>query len=173
MIGERHFVDAAMALDAADTFVYMNAMVEIGKLGQVVNPHPCDRHTGSIAGPHRLKGGRSDPNLLMAVHADLCSRNACKRRRLHRGVTIPTVDAQLADVVSMAKFHRLDSSHSFLRDIGRPTDYIQGHAKNNQAYQRRNNTDLGKCIETSMKDLRHAEDVLKGSVIVGTPKKAN
>src|SRR6185295_206923 len=99
LVGERHFVNAPVAFHTPDAFVYMNAMVEISKFGQVVNPLPCDRRACPVAGPHEFEGGCTDPNLLVAVHADLRRGHTSKGGRFDRCVTIATVDAKLADMM--------------------------------------------------------------------------
>ena len=50
---------------------------------------------------------------------------------LHRSMAISTIDPELADVMSVAKFHGLNASHFFLRDIWRPPHHVQRQAKNN------------------------------------------
>jgi hypothetical protein len=150
-----------MAFHAPDAFVHVNAMVEVSKFGQVVNPLPCDRRACPVAGPHELESTRTDPNLLVAVHTDLRRGNACKGGRFDRRVTIPAVDPQLANMMGVAEFDRLNAGDFLLRNIGRPPQDIQSQAKNDQARQRRDNTNFRERVETSMKDLRHAADALK------------
>src|SRR5262245_37955641 len=79
LIGEWHFIHAPMALDAADPFVHMNAVVEIRELSQIVNSLPGDRSPCSITGSDGLERRGTDPNLLMAVHANFGGRNASER----------------------------------------------------------------------------------------------
>ena len=161
LVGERHFVNTPVAFHTPDAFVHVNAVVEVSKLGQVVNPLPCDRRACPVAGSHRLKGGCTNPNLLVAVHADLCRRHASKGGRFDRCVTIAAVDPKLADMMRVTQFDRLNSGHFLLSDIRRPPQHIECQGKYDQARQQRNNTDFGERIETSMKDLRHAADALK------------
>ena len=44
---QRHFIDPAMAGGATDSFVDMNAMVEINKSGKIMNAGPLDRLAGA------------------------------------------------------------------------------------------------------------------------------
>ena len=75
---ERHLIDGAVARGAANALVHVNAMVEIGKLREIVNPLPCDWRTGPIAGSHGFQTRGADPDLLVAVHANLRCRHACE-----------------------------------------------------------------------------------------------
>src|SRR5689334_4560610 len=40
---ERHLIDTSVALDATDTFVDVNAVIEVHEVRQIVYAHPLDR----------------------------------------------------------------------------------------------------------------------------------
>jgi hypothetical protein len=61
-----------MASRTANALIYMNAMVEIRIVGEIVDPNPLNRLAGAKAGPDRFEIRTIGPDLLMAVHADFC-----------------------------------------------------------------------------------------------------
>src|SRR5205823_13831932 len=78
LISERHLVKSPMAGDAADALIYVNVMIEVNKLGQIVDPLPRNGFATAIAGSNRFEDGAAEPNLLMAIHAGLGRRNPGK-----------------------------------------------------------------------------------------------
>ena len=40
LVRERHLVDPAMAIRAADSLCYVNAVIEIDVVGQIIYPNP-------------------------------------------------------------------------------------------------------------------------------------
>lgn len=72
---ERHFVDTSMARRTAYAFTHMNAVVEIHKLGQVVDASPRNGTACPITFPYWLKFRADGPHLRMAVHADFGGRD--------------------------------------------------------------------------------------------------
>src|SRR6266581_4393492 len=104
---QRHLVDPAMARHTANAFVDMDAVIEVDKIGQVMDSDPGERCIGAQAGTHGLEHGTLSPDLGVAVHTGLRRRNASHRGFLHKGVTVAAVDAETADVMLMAEGHRL------------------------------------------------------------------
>ena len=74
-----HPVDPTVTGFAADPLVDMNAVIEINEIRNVVHTDPFDRAILTKARPDGLQRGTISPHLLVAVHADLGRRNACKR----------------------------------------------------------------------------------------------
>ena len=65
-------IDSAVTRRTAHPFVYMNAVIEISVVRQVVHSNPLDRFAVAEAGTHRLQIRAICPKLFMAVHAGVC-----------------------------------------------------------------------------------------------------
>src|SRR5207249_10803573 len=102
LISKRHVVHPPVAGDAANSLIYVNVVIEVDELGQIVNALPGDRFAAAKTGPDRLQHGAAEPDFLMAVHARLGWRDARKSGILDRGMTVAAIDAKLADVVLVA-----------------------------------------------------------------------
>src|SRR3954468_8244045 len=137
-----------MAFDATDSFVDVNAVVEVGELGEIVDALPCDWCASAVTGADGLERGSANPNLLMTVHASFRGRDACERRRLHGGVAVAAIDAELTRVVSVTELHRLNAGDFFLCHIRRPANNVQGKAQHDRTSQPANDADFGKSIKT-------------------------
>ena len=102
-----HLVDRPMTGRAADALSYVNAVIEIRVFRQIVDAFPFDRLIVAETRPHRLQIWAVCPELTVAIHACLRRRHPRRRRCLNRLVTIPAIDAVIADMVFMAKLDRL------------------------------------------------------------------
>ncbi len=80
LVGNRHLIHTTVARRTADAFVYMNAVVEISVVGQVMYPNPLDRFASAKAGAHWFKIGAVSPDLLVAIHARVRGGHASRRR---------------------------------------------------------------------------------------------
>src|SRR5262249_48155728 len=92
LIRERHQIDGPVTFGAADSLIYMNAVVEVDELRQVMNSLPGDCRAGAKAGPHRRKRLGAHPDLLMAINASLGRWNPREGRRFDRSVAVATID---------------------------------------------------------------------------------
>ena len=101
--GEGHLVDLAVACLAADSFGYMDAVVEIDEVGQVVDPVPGKRGIVAEACPDRFEYGRLVPDLGVTSHAGFSWRNPGKSSFFNRGVAVSAVQAHARDVVLVAE----------------------------------------------------------------------
>ena len=106
-----HLVDAAMAGDAADAGRHVCAVVEIGVVGQLVDPNPAHRPAAVSAFPN----GREQRAVLlhqrMAVHhARARGWQVRDRRHLDRSVTVTAIETQFADVELVAGRDRLNGT---------------------------------------------------------------
>src|ERR1700756_4003686 len=88
-----------MTRRTTNAFIYVNRVIEIGEVRQVVNANPLQWFPGLETGGHLFELRPVSPNLLMTIHADRGRRNASGCGRLDRSMTIATVDAVIADVV--------------------------------------------------------------------------
>src|SRR5207237_5661317 len=92
---------------AADAFVYVNAVVEVHEVRQIVHARPLNRSPGAEAVAHRLEVRAVRKDLRMAIHARFGRRDPCERRILDRRMAVPAVDAVAGDVAFMAELNRL------------------------------------------------------------------
>jgi len=110
-----HLVDTAVAGDTADSSRHVNAVGEIGVVGELVNPNPVHRPAAGKALPNRgelltvfLRGR-------VAVHARLGRRNVRDGGNFDRSVTVPAIKTKLADVEFVAVGNRLNRTVPHVR----------------------------------------------------------
>ncbi len=146
-----------MAGGAANTFVYVDRMIEIDVVGQIMHANPFDGFSRSKAGPQGLQIRTVSPYLLVTVHAGFRGGNAGKRRCLDRCVTVAAIDAVIAHVVLMTELQRLLTFYPLACVPGRTIDLggdVERGKKNKNSAK---NTELGQCIGAVMKNLWHSE----------------
>ena len=73
-----HAVDSSMAGVAPHSFINMNAVIEVDKIGKVIDTVPDERLAAAEALADRLEYRRIRPDLRMAVHAGLGRRDTGK-----------------------------------------------------------------------------------------------
>ena len=122
---KRHAIHSAMAGDAADPFLHVNAMIEVGEVGQVVHSPPGDRHPSPITLAYRLEHLAFGPDLIVTVHADFRGRHSREVRCFDRDMAVTAVNAQPTDVVLMAELDGLRTRDVNIRDIRGPEKSIQ------------------------------------------------
>ena len=91
----------------AHALIYMNAVIEISKVGQVVDSDPFDWLARAKALANRLEIRAVRPNLFMTIHASCGGRQTGGRCRFNGCVAIAAIDAIVADVVLVTKLDRL------------------------------------------------------------------
>src|SRR5262249_20760329 len=120
---ERHAVDLSVARRAADAFVYVDAVVEVDEVRQIMDTRPLNRPSRAEALAHRLEKRAVREDLRVAVHAGLGRRNAGERRVLDRRVAVAAVDAVARDVALVAELDRLLARDARFGYPGRPVDF--------------------------------------------------
>lgn len=100
---QRHSIHTPVAACASDSLLHVNAVIEVNKPGQVMNPGPDNRLSCAPALPHWRKRGTRRPHLRMAVHADLRGGNARVRGVFNSGVAVAAINAESADVMLVTK----------------------------------------------------------------------
>jgi hypothetical protein len=156
LVHQGHLVDWAVTGVAADSFVDMNAVIEIDEVGQLVDACPLQRLAGFVAGADGLEELGVGPDLRVAVHARLGRRNASEARSLDRGVAVAAIDAESGDVVLMAERDGLRLADPGVGDVGGTLDF-HGHPAEGSNYEyRAENCGAGQSIRAAMKDLRHS-----------------
>jgi len=76
---ERHPIHPAVAGHTTDSFVHVNAVVEINKSRQIVDTRPLNRFSGTKALAHGFQNWTVGPDLGVAVHAGFGRRNTGER----------------------------------------------------------------------------------------------
>ena len=71
LIDGRHLIDAAVTRCTTYALCHMNAVIEVDKLGQVMDAFPLDRFVLTKAGSDRLKVRTIIPELAVTVHTCL------------------------------------------------------------------------------------------------------
>ena len=118
VVHQRHPVHRPMTGIAAHTFVDMNAVIEIGKVGQIVHPGPNQRLTTAIAFPDWFQQWRIRPNLSVTVHAGLGRRDPGKAGSFNRSMTVEAINSLAGNVVLVTERHRLRPAHTSIGHIG-------------------------------------------------------
>jgi len=104
---QRHGPHGTVARGAAYSLVHMNAVVEIDEIRQTVHLDPLDGFIASIALTDWVKVGGSTEQNRMAVHTNLRWGNSRISGGFHARVAVSAVDPVVADMVFVAKLHRL------------------------------------------------------------------
>ena len=107
LVSNRHLIHTTVARRTADAFVYMNAVVEISVVGQVMYPNPLDRFASAKAGAHWFKIRAVSPDLLVAIHARVRGGHASGRRCFYRGMAVAAINAIVSHVMFVAKLDGL------------------------------------------------------------------
>src|SRR5687767_4173898 len=153
--GQRHLIDPAMTGLASHALFHVDAVIEIDKVGQVVDADPAQRPVLAKAGANRLENWRLRPDLRVAVHAGLRRRYPGKRGGFDRRVAVPAVNAIVLDVMAVAELHRLLDVLVGARDVRRAGDE---NCRKNQAgeeEQEAGETKLREGIGAATEDLGH------------------
>ena len=162
LVHQRHGINRAMAGAATDSLSHVNAVVEVDELGQIVNTLPFDGTLFDPAVPHRFQQRGIGPDLAVTGHAGFGGRQPCKMRCLDRGVTIPTIDAQAANVMLMAERHRLILPLAYTGVPGRSVVPLGETANKRGKKHSAKDAGFGNGVRAWMKNLRH---VLKAFLI--------
>jgi len=120
---QRHFIYRPVTGGAANSFVDMNAVVEVNVVGQPVNFNPFDGLIRAVAFAHRFQVRGIVEQHRVAIHAGFCWRYARIRGIFHAGMTVSAVDSVIAYVVLVAELHGLHSRNALIGDVGRPGNY--------------------------------------------------
>jgi hypothetical protein len=99
-----------MAGCATDSFIHMNAVIEIYMIRQTGDLDPLQRHIFRFALDYRLQHRLVREYLRMTGQTGLGGWHTSEGRRLHRRMAIAAIDPQLARMLSMAERHGLTRS---------------------------------------------------------------
>ena len=163
LVCNRHLVDLPVTSRTTNALIYMDAVIEICKIRQVVHADPFDWFVIAKARAHRLEIRAIGPNLFVTVHAGACRRQTGRSGRFDGGVTVTAIDAVISHVMLMTELHRLLSLNP-LTGVPRRTVQFGGDPKErNEDKNCSVNRQLGKSVGAVMKNLRHRAAVLVGN----------
>ena len=103
---------------ATNSFVNVDAVVEVNEAGKIVYTDPLDRSVVAKTISDRRQYRAIRPDLAMAVHASFCRRNASEGTCFNRSVAISAIDSIVADVMLMAKWDGLGARNTDFGDVG-------------------------------------------------------
>lgn len=156
---KRHAVDTAVASCAADAFLHVYTVIEVGKVGEIVHPRPADRRAVLETVAHRFQHIAARPYLRVAVHAGGRGRNAGKSRCFNRGVAVAAIDAETGDVMLVAERYRLRSRHIDFGDVRGARDGCQQPERAEHHKKQTENAQTRDGVGAGVKYLRHASHV--------------
>lgn len=102
LFNHRHAIDAAMAAHATDPRLDMSRVIEVDKVGQIVNPHPRDGLAGGSALTDQGQRIALGLDRRVAIHTGGSRRHGRLGRRFDPNVAIPTIDAQITRMQRVA-----------------------------------------------------------------------
>jgi len=131
---QRHGIHLSMTGHTAHSLREMDAVIEIYKVREPVDACPFDGSVVSKAGTDRFQFRTIGPDLRVAIHAGLRGRNSGKRASLYRGVAVPAIDSDVANVMFMAERHRLEPHYPCFGKIRGPHNLNdrQSHSTDNE-----------------------------------------
>ena len=156
----RHLVDRAMATEAANALIDMNAVIEIGEIRQIVHAGPGDGTVCAKAVPHRLQRGTGAPDLRVAIHARFGRRNIGEARCFDGGVAVTAVEPHVAHVMSVTEGNGLFSRDSGLRGPRRTAPGAEKPQQESQDEHRSEDARLREGVRAAMKNLGHTTALL-------------
>ena|ERR1700722_10863725 len=92
-----------MASRTADALIHVDTVIEVNKIGKIVDARPLNRGPGSEAGTDGLQHLRIGPELRMATHAGFGRRKSGEGGSFYRGVAITAIDAIVGNMMFMAE----------------------------------------------------------------------
>ena len=167
--GERHLVHGAVAGFAADALIDVDAVIEIGEIGQIMHARPGDGAVRAETFAHRLERGAGVPDLRMTIHAGLGRGDVGEGRSLDRGVAIAAVNPDVADMMGVAEGHGLLAGDT---GLGRPGGAAPGAEKPQQKTEdehRPEDAYLRERVRAAMKNLGHTGRSATSGVRDGRP----
>jgi len=113
-----HLVHLPVTFDAANSFVDVDAVIEINVIRQIVNSGPLKWLIGSHAVPHWGEHGTLSEQLRMTIHAYFGWRDSREGRVFYARVAVATIEADIPDMMLVTEWHGLVTNHSDFRDVG-------------------------------------------------------
>lgn len=155
LICQRHQVDSSVTSRASHALVYVNAVIEINEVGQIVNARPLDWVTCAPALADWLQIRTIGPNLRMAIHTRLSRRDSGVSELLNSGVTVAAIDPVIAGVMFVAELNGLFSREESLRIVRGPVEFEQHPDGDPNEEHRSEDGSLRDKVRASIEDLPH------------------
>jgi hypothetical protein len=133
----------------------MDTVIEINKLGQVVDALPLNRFVLAKARSNGLEIWTVVPQLTVTVHAGLRWRHAGGRCRFNRCVTVAAIYAVVAYVMLVAELDRLLDLEILSGQVRRSCDLCVNVKYDSGQYNNHHHADPRYVVCTSVKELRH------------------
>ena len=144
-----------MACRATHTFIHVNAVIEVGKVRQIVNANPLNRLTGAKTIANGFEIRTIGPDLFVAVHARRGRRQSRGRGRFDGSVTVAAIDAVITDVMFMTELNGLLTFDPLAGVPGR-TVQLDSDPKQSDDYEYSAiNRDFRQRVRAVMEDLWH------------------
>jgi hypothetical protein len=116
---QRHEIHASMTRFASNAFVYMDTVIKVDEVGEIVHPIPSHRLILTQAGAYWFQHVAGCPDLLVTIHACCRWRDAGERTNLNRRMAIPAIDTDSPDMMLMAERNRLILRDPFASGVRR------------------------------------------------------
>lgn len=150
-----HVVDLTVTRRTTDSLCYVNAVIEVSELRQVMNTFPFDRFVLAETRADRFEIRRVRPKLTVTVHTSLRRRQTGGSGCLDSRVTVTTIDAVITDVMLVTELYRLLSLKIATGQVRRSGDLridVKRRPRKNNA---EDHAYPGDVVCTLMKKLRH------------------
>src|SRR5262249_54770132 len=144
-----------MATGATYTFIYVNAVIEVDEVRQIVDPRPLNGLSAAEAVAHGLQHGGVGPDQCMTFHASLRRRNAGKAGLFDRRVAVTAIEPQPGDMVLVAERDGLLRGYVLAGDVRRALQLEQRRSHRRKKKNRAKNAGPCQRIGTAVKDLCH------------------
>ena len=96
-----------MTRRAADTYLNVNTVIEVGVVRQIVHAHPLDGFAGAETRAHGFEVRTLSPDLLVTAPARRGRRHSGRGGSFDRSVTVATIDTVVADVMFVTELNGL------------------------------------------------------------------
>src|SRR5215831_18681297 len=143
-----------MTGDTANAFVEVEAVIEVGKIRQIIHSGPGKRLSRLETVPHWGQEGTLSPDIGEAIHTGSSGRHPGKGADFYRGVTIAAVNTKSADVMLMTELHRLLACYTLLSGVAGPVQRRHEPEQPSQNKHRTQNAHARDGVRTRMEDLR-------------------
>jgi hypothetical protein len=144
-----------MAGCTTDAAVDVDAVVEIDKIGGIVDADPLQGDSGAEAFAHWFEHGGVFPDLGVAIHAGFGGGDTRERRIFDGRMAIPAIDSQLLYVVLVTEGYGLFNRLPDTGDVRRTEEQVPRAQGTEQKKDTPEDANLRQGIRTGVKYLAH------------------
>ncbi len=152
-----HLFDGTMARCAPDATMNVDAVIEVNKIGKVVDARPLKRPVFSVTCPNRFKYRTVGPDLRVAIHTRLGRRNSGKPALFDGRVAVAAINPDSRYMMLVAERHGLLAHHPCFGEVRRADQYAHDRRRSGHNQYRPENADFGESIRAAVKDLSHSD----------------